>query len=565
MTACVAPVLAALTRSTARAAVPALVLALACLPAAVGADKARVEWKPLSVGGMQEFGQLQKGIWKDINEPFRDEWVDHFGAFFTQEAVVEERLRITVGLGGIFQFPKPEVAQAEFGGSQYKAFFIGPTVAEGVYSFGPGFSLGMGMFPYKYNRDARNLGEYLFRSGPYPTFLTTGGFTLVNDASASLQGFKARGRIGGVTLDALLVTETSLPPLYDWSLAALVGYSTPGGLLEAGAGANFKRLIQVRPSRTTPRTLANAYFQKDGRWYPGSPDEYKGQAAFQGIKLAGDLDGAKARLSAANPAHPALAFLADPAAANLDSAYARAADVPGALPFLASARDRRAKADGFTALADSIAQWTRVGPAEPSGNPARPDYRYFSSAGTLLMARASLDLKQLLPREASGDGRPGRLGREDLRIFSEAALLGVSNYEVYYTRRTQRMPVMVGVNLPAFGLLDLVSLQVERFSSPYANNFLSLGNAKATPFFPQGTNAEFSREEYYDAAGQDDISWSLLLKKQVLPGLELHGQFARDHIRTVGTDWFFGSRLEPNEIIHLSRNWYWSCMVSWSL
>ena len=124
---------------------------------------------------------------------------------------------------------------------------------------------------------------------------------------------------------------------------------------------------------------------------------------------------------------------------------------------------------------------------------------------------------------------------------------------------------MVGFNLPTFKLLDLVSLQAEYFHSPYANNFLSLGNAKATPYFPQGTNKEFSQSDYYDAATKDDFSWSVLLQKRILPGLNLYGQFARDHVRTVGTDWFFGSRLEPNEILNTSKDWYWMTMLSWDL
>lgn len=516
----------------------------------VAADKAKVEWKPLSVGGMQEIGQLQKGIWKDINEPFRDEWVDHFGAFITQEALVEEKLRITVGFGGIFQFPKPEVAQSEFGGSQYKAFFIGPSIAEGVYRPGgfkeAGFEVGMGMFPFKYNRDASNLGEYLFRSGPYPTFLTTGGFSVTNSASAHLQGLRARWSLGRLTLDGLLVTETGMPPLYDGSLAALANWSSEGGLLELGAGVNFKRVLPVRPSKTTPRNRANAFFERNGIWYPGAPDEAKGKAGYHEGALTSGVSEARNRLAAVNPAHPALAYLAAPTLANLDSAYAAAADVPAVLPALSRARGHRVDADVQNALADSILAW---GPAA--------DLRYFSSKGLVGMARASVDLKALV-------GRRG-LGPEDLRIFSEVALLGWRNYPLYYTDRLRRMPVMAGVNLPGFKVLDLISVQAEWFDSPYANNFLSLGNAKATPYFPVGTNAEFSEAGYYDAADRDDISWSVLLKKTLLPGLEAHAQFARDHLRTVGTDWFFGSRLEPNEIIHLSRNWYWTCMISWSL
>jgi hypothetical protein len=545
------------------------ILALVALTLLIGTAfgaKPKVEWKPLAIGGMQEMGMLQSGIWKDINEPFRDEWVDHFGAYLTREAIVEERLRITVGLGGIFEFPKPEVAQAEFGGSQAKGFFLGPSIAEGVYSFGdvkaPAFQLGMGMFPFKYNPDAQNLGEYLFRSGPYPTFINTGGFALIRNAGASLQGFKASYKYGGLKVDGLLFTETGLPPLYDWSLAAVAGYTMADGLLEIGAGVNFKHLLQVRPSKTTPRNLDNAYFQKNKVWYAGSPEEYTQKAGFRSMVATDRINLAKADLVAINVAHPALAFLVDPTLANLDSAMKYVTDMPSAMPLLREAKNQKLNAQTFSAIADSIKYWTKTDSVvDPvSGNKSayvKPAFQYFSSAGVLLMARTSLDLKKLFPSDL--------FASQDLKIFAEVALLGVKNYEVYYTHRTDRMPVMVGVNVPTFKLLDLVSIQGEYFHSPYANNFLSLGNAKATPYFPQSTNKEFSRTNYYDAGTQDDISWSVLLKKQILPGLNLYGQFARDHVRTVGTDWFFGSRLEPNEIMNTSKDWYWMTMVSWDL
>jgi len=526
----------------------------------------KVEWKPPAVGGIQEIGQLQSGIWKDINEPFKDEWVDHFGAYYSREAIVDERLRISVGLGGIFEFPKPEVAQAEFGGSQAKAFFIGPSIAQGVYAFGdakdPVFTLGMGMFPYKYNPDAQNLGEYLFRSGPYPTFITTGGFSLIRNSGAVLQGFQGSLKLGAFKLDGLLYTETGLPPLYDWSLAAVAGYSLGDGLWEVGAGVNCKHLIQVRPSKTTPRNLANSYFEKGGAWYAASPEEYVNRAGFRNSQAANRVALAQTDLSAANAAHPALAFLADPTPANLDSAAKYAADVPEALRLVREAKAEKLQAQTYADVADSIKYWTTTDSVNDPVSGARtaydrPELQHFSSAGVLLMARTSLDLKKLFPSDA--------FGPQDLRIFAEAALLGVRNYEVYYTRRTDRMPIMVGVNLPAFKLLDLVSVQAEYFHSPYANNFLSLGSDKATPYFPQGTNPEFSRSDYYDAGSKDDFSWSILLKKKILPGLEVNAQFARDHVRTVGTDWFFGSRLEPNEILNSSKDWYWMTMVSWDL
>src|SRR3954469_17744921 len=163
---------------------------LLLISAALGADP-QIELKPLSIGALQEFGSLGSGHFGGNPDEFRNEWVDHFGAFVTQTGEVTPKLTFDVGLGGIFQIEKPENRNPFWGGTQYKDFFIGPTKADLVWKMGPVenpfVTLQFGLFPYKYS-DASNLGEYLFRSGPYPTFLWTGGYAELNTAFTNLQG-----------------------------------------------------------------------------------------------------------------------------------------------------------------------------------------------------------------------------------------------------------------------------------------------------------------------------------------------------------------------------------------
>src|SRR5690606_34555607 len=64
-------------------------------------------------------------------------------------------------------------------------------------------------------------------------------------------------------------------------------------------------------------------------------------------------------------------------------------------------------------------------------------------SGTKLMANAAFDPKALF-----GDGI---FGREDLKVYAEIALIGLDNdsaHEALYGGLTERMPVMVGINLP---------------------------------------------------------------------------------------------------------------------
>src|SRR5690606_16545928 len=145
-----------------------------------------------------------------------------------QRATVDGRWFLSVGLGGTFQYQNPEELTSGRGGTQNRNFFIGPAIADleyaAVESPRHSWRLGLGMFGHKYNPDAANLGEYLFRSGPYPAYLMTGGLLFINDNAAYLQGLHARYRLGGLNLNAVLHTETSIPPLYDWSLGLLTDY-----------------------------------------------------------------------------------------------------------------------------------------------------------------------------------------------------------------------------------------------------------------------------------------------------------------------------------------------------
>lgn len=489
---------------------PLLAFGLVVVAAAAPSRAGAIKYGEPSISLLQEFGMLQSGRFSSAG-PFRQEWVDHFGSFYSQEAQIGENLDISVGMGGIFQFQKPEEVSASWGGSQYRNFFIGPSRATLGYRAGdpgdPWLRLGFGMFPFKYNPDAANLGEYLFRSNPYPNYLMTGGYAVINNAAAYLQGGSAQMKFGNLDLQLLLVTETTLPPLYDWSLAALASWKTAEGLLEVGGGVNFKRVLPIRPSRTRPEQARNAYFRRGGTWYTGSLNEYRGRMDF------------------------------------------------------ATRSGRAEEAATWKAVLDSVTAWIAQDTAAgaPPAAYKQGEHGYFSSAGTVLMGRFSLDPKPLLPRGVFGKGR---FGPQDLKLYGEAALLGLKDYPVFYEDKLQRLPAMLGLNLPAFGLLDLFAVQVERYRSPYLNSTERVATAGLPqPYMPRGTDTTLSRDAYYDAGERDDFSWSVLLKKEILPGVTLYSQFARDHLRLVSLNTWFGPALETDENLGSEKDWYWMVQV----
>ncbi|MBW8887318.1 MAG: hypothetical protein JF616_06100 [Fibrobacteres bacterium] len=486
-------------------------------------DKPEVKLRPLQFGALQEFGMIRKGLLGSTPiQEMNNEWVDRFGSYFVQEAVVGNNLVLQGGLGGIFEFPKPEKSGEEFGGSQYKLFYIGPSVAKAMYHFGgveqDWISLGGGMFPFKYNPDANDLGDYLFRSQPYPTSIMTGGnggLTAIGDQTTVLQGFHGHAGLGKLTLDALLTTETGLPPLYDWSLAFLGDLQLGDGLLDIGAGVNFKRLIQIKPEKTRVEDLENSYFKKRGVWFSGDAAYYKNPASFLTSKAS--------------------------------EAYAKNTPADSAIGNAYTARSH-----ALSAIVDSLA----LGGPWVDSTGHVPGAQYYTPAGIMLMARASLDLKKLIP---GGDFSPS-----DLRLYAEVAVLGVESYPVYYKKITERMPIMVGFNLPTFKWVDLFSVQFEYFNSPNLNNTYTMGQKNwAVPYLPEDNL--FSGREWNDLTTKDNISWSILMRKRVLGGLTFNAQVARDHMRTIGTDWYYGSRFEPNEILHKSSSWYWMFQLAWDI
>jgi hypothetical protein len=151
------------------------------------------------------------------------------------------------------------------------------------------------------------------------------------------------------------------------------------------------------------------------------------------------------------------------------------------------------------------------------------DTTYFSFAGTKLMGRITLDPKRLLSTDIFGE--------EDLKIYAEAAILGTRNYPIYedstvrYDILTERMPIMAGVHIPTFKLLDVLAFEMEYYPSRYLNNFSQEAN---TPLLPLPYTA---RTDGADTTQAHRVKWSIYAKKTFGAKLQIVAQAARDHRR----------------------------------
>ena len=167
-----------------------------------------------------------------------------------------------------------------------------------------------------------------------------------------------------------------------------------------------------------------------------------------------------------------------------------------------------------------------------------------------LMARASLSFNDLLGLSESWG---------PFRIFSEVALLGVENQPVYYDNRLDRMPVLVGVHFPTFGLLDLVSIEVEYCRNPYPNS-----NRNAVTDYvlmPDGLEESITKKVFTKPAmHDDDWNWSVQAVKTLTAGLELKLQVANDHMRML--DWK-GEFASSDALLKRPANWYYVAHLQW--
>jgi hypothetical protein len=192
-----------------------------------------------------------------------------------------------------------------------------------------------------------------------------------------------------------------------------------------------------------------------------------------------------------------------------------------------------------------------------------------SMAGVKVMARIHLDPKAWFDL-------PAIFGKEDLVIYGEAAILGVKNQGKYFNDITKRMPVMVGINLPAFRFLDKLSLEVEYYGT---DNYSDYGKAESfaswVPRSVPGT-AEFKTIAPTAFNGQtytkiqslktldnsrDNVKWSLYGSKVIMGHLRLAGQVANDHYRNYGT----GATSYPTwaEALTTPKDWYWMCKLAY--
>ncbi len=198
-----------------------------------------------------QIGQLEQTFNQSLSLPDKT-WDQRCDLRLNLNATVQDHLRIIVGAeAAMVTQVQPPIGNQSTGTTSSSSYAF-PREGQGIYSFGDDpensfLQIALGYFPFKYNPQASNMGEYLFRTGTYPPFLIND----FGDCEARLLGLRVSSNLfGKLRLDALFTSETYYNPLGDYSLSLLAGFK-PNRIIDVGAGVSWNRLIALDPQATT--------------------------------------------------------------------------------------------------------------------------------------------------------------------------------------------------------------------------------------------------------------------------------------------------------------------------
>jgi hypothetical protein len=484
-----------------KACIRGITAATCLLSASAHAD---VKLQPLHAGLAIEYGQMNGLYFFEGAGANKESYtINRTIGWVSQEATINERFDVNLALGGLFFQFFPYNKGFSYSRVRNSAVSIGQ--ASATYKFGdvesPSLALSVGLMPYKYSPDSKNLGEYLFRSEPYPTTTINGSWDLINSSYSKVKGllFEKDFLDGKWKNDFLLTLSDEVHPLNDLSIAYIT--SLKMGPLEVGAGVNFYHLLPASPSITTPESPLNSYITYQGKTYSGDGLYYQQIGLYY-------ADRSSKRLAAKDTAGWAADSLV-----NLSW-----------------------KAVGTRI--DSLNHAEKVDSLAPGTNLNR---QYYTFKGTLLMGRASLDIGSLI-----GDN-------VDLKLFGEVDVLGWTNYPIFFEKRSERMPLMLGMTVPTMGLLDNLTLEVE-----YWKNYYPIMSVKTIEEgLPKVDYGQMSPKiDISQPYTKDDLKWSVSAARKVGEYFTLYGQVANDHTRPIRYDFSpykYETMLDPGAWYYVLR------------
>ena len=197
-----------------------------------------------------QIGQIANGWYQAQGSPYYpiyNMWQQQAYAHVGYDALIDKRLDINISVGGSIEYSNPQIIYYPVTTQTNQVFLINSAFAS--YPFMQDsrlFSLTLqgGYFPYKYNPDVRNLGEYLFRANAYPLLV----YSSFDYPQVRLLGARVgmQALDSTITNDVLLHSEVLGVPVQDWSLADIFNLHL-FKMLDIGGGIDLTHLLSVYP------------------------------------------------------------------------------------------------------------------------------------------------------------------------------------------------------------------------------------------------------------------------------------------------------------------------------
>jgi len=492
---------------------------LLLLSMAVAAEESDDASRKLGINGYAfwQFGQIVKGFDRDKDKggPINLAWQNGVLIGLMFKAQPNDHLGLVISPEFYLNYPYPQAKRDPASARPSGTTYINE--AYGKFSFGnaenPFLQAKLGMFAFKYNPDGRNFGDYLFRTGTYPTWIITN----FDFPAARLLGLQLSSdplnlqHIFNLHADLLFTSEAFIYPFGDFSLTGIV----TGKLFDAielGAGIDFARLLSVTDSLTSPKVVYNDPNTNNPNEYltsKGVPDYY----SFKATK-----------------------------------AMARAAIDPKVFfgsPKFFGPEDLK--------LYGEVC-WVGIGGYDEYPNDTLDTLKNFTYRPWYK------SINERTPRMI-GFNWPTH------PLLSYLILPGISSY--FLSKKLTPTLIGTGTGLVSgmglwllerhFGIktgLDVLSFELEYFPYAYPNDYRGhVFSRSPMPFFDYGLDS-YKRDEWNKGA----LRWSFYARKMIINGFSVTGEAAFDHLRTNNID---GSTREY-ECLTEKGHWHWNAKFSYA-
>lgn len=434
-----------------------------------------------------EFGSIVKGV--DLATDTLDNyWTQRFGGTFDLKASRGEHLDLFLGTGGIFWHAIPRIE----GQTGTKVFFGDAILTKAFAQFDMGGEAENPLLRAKLgffpvkNTHSRNLGEYMFRTGTYPDFLITGN---------------------GYT-----------------SVNTALGTTVLGNQWSHQAGDHFSH---------------DVFFTTERQSYPLHDFSLtylaKLKTGFFNLALGVQFN----RLIPVNPSLTTPGEEKNTYFVHNGITYANNPEYYQLLSTGAAKDSNAAKAADYKATELMIDSLRRAWEADPA---TAPELKKYTFKGIKPMGFLSMDFKALF----GGDIFRG----DEMVLYAEGVLMGYENQPIFYENRMERLALMAGFNIPTFGLLDNLNVELERLTSKHINGYRNaMEGGIPLPDYNYDAIGGYDPEDWKG----DDLKWSVFLSRKVLDGFHVQAQIANDHFRGRR----YTRTVSENSLMVDSDNWYY--------